>query len=244
LLELVEFFRNKPKEFWWKGLSYLVSTFVLVPNIAMLLFLVYMAEYNFFSYDFFLEGVFGMKWFFITTIIFLVVTASVFYSPMIFLFLYKKRNVVVWPLWIIYGILSVVFWGYAGNLVFSGSSPERVIFLVAICFVISVHLVTLTCYDAKTQFFSMGSLIVVIVFSSFNYSRQVAEIVSIGLKSFGVGGDLSVVVKDDKSGAESSGKLKLITPQNIYMIADDSNNLSVYSLNHVASYTIKIEGKK
>jgi len=36
-----------------------------------------------------------MKWFFIATIIFLVVTASVFYSPMISLFLYIKRNVSV-----------------------------------------------------------------------------------------------------------------------------------------------------
>lgn len=241
MLETLKYFRDKPKEFWWKALSYIVSSFILVPNIAMLLFLVYMAEYNFFSYDFFLDGVFGMKWFFITTVLFLVVTASILYSPMIFFFLYKKKNIVIWPLFIIYGLLSVLFWLFVVISVYSGSNPERVMFVVVICFFISVHLITLTCYNAKAQFVSMGTLIVIIVFSAFNYSSQVAEVVSIGLKSFGVGGDLPIFVIDDKSGTKHYGKLKLITPQNIYMMIDESNNLSVYSINHVVSYTVKNE---
>ncbi|AOY46081.1 hypothetical protein ACPF3S_002825 [Vibrio cholerae] len=240
-MDVVDFFKNKTQEFWWKVLSYLVSTFVLVPNVAMMLFLVYMAEYNFFSYDFFLEGVFGMKWFFLTTVLFLIVTASILYSPMIFWFLYKKRNLTMWPLWLMYGLFFVGFWVYAGILIYSDVNPARVIFVAAICLFVAIHVIVLTCYSAKAQFISMAALIFAIVYSSLNYSAQVAEVVSIGLKAFGVGGDLPIVVKGGKNDFEVSGKLKLITPQNIYMVNESGSNLLVYSLSHVSSYSIKIE---
>ncbi|EOV0854521.1 hypothetical protein ACOKV8_004639 [Vibrio parahaemolyticus] len=240
-MDVFGFLKSKPQEFWWKVLSYLISTFVLIPNVAMLLFLVYMAEYNFFSYDFFLEGVFGMKWFFLTTVLFLIVTASILYSPMIFWFLYKKRNLTIWPLWIIYSLLSVGFWAYASILIYSDVNPARVIFVAAICLFVAIHMIVLTCYSAKAQFISIAALIVAIVYSSLNYSAQVAEVVSIGLKAFGVGGELPIVVKGEKNEFEVSGKLKLITPQNIYMVDESGSDLLVYSLSHVSSYSIKIE---
>ncbi|TOH23035.1 hypothetical protein CGI85_25110, partial [Vibrio parahaemolyticus] len=93
---------------------------------------------------------------------------------------------------------------------------------------------------AKAQFISIAALIVAIVYSSLNYSAQVAEVVSIGLKAFGVGGELPIVVKGEKNEFEVSGKLKLITPQNIYMLDESGSDLLVYSLSHVSSYSIKI----
>ena len=86
------FFKGKSEEFWWRILSSLFSVFIVVPNIALLIFLVYMAEYDFFSYDFFVEGIFAMKWFFITTVIFISVLSIVIYSPLLLYCLYKKRG--------------------------------------------------------------------------------------------------------------------------------------------------------
>lgn len=240
-MDVVDFLKNKPQEFWWKVLSYLISTFVLIPNVAMLLFLVYMAEYDFFSYDFFLEGIFGMKWFFFTTVLFLIITASVLYSPIIFWFLYKKRNLTIWPLWIVYGLLSIGFWVYAGILIYSDVNPARIIFVAAICLFVAIHMMVLTCYSSRAQFISMAALIFAIVYSSLNHSAQVAEVVSIGLKAFGVGGDLPIVVRGEKNDFEVPGKLKLITPQNIYMVDESGSNLLVYSLSHVSSYSIEIK---
>lgn len=80
---IIDKIKNVPTEIWWKTLSYILSTFFLVPNITMIMFLIYMAEYNFFSYDFFTEGVFGMKLFFVTTSLFLVITSLAVFSPVL-----------------------------------------------------------------------------------------------------------------------------------------------------------------
>ncbi|WP_324041114.1 hypothetical protein [Aeromonas caviae] len=238
---ILEVMKGTSKEFWWRLLSYFLSVFVVVPNIALLIFLVYMAEYNFFSYDFFIDGIFAMKWFFITTVFFIAVTSVLIYSPILLWFLQKKRGVRSKLLWIVFTLISVVFWWSVFFSISNGSDSERVMFVLFICLFTCAHIVTLTCYPAKNQFISLTALTFAVVFSCFNYPTQVAQIASIGLKSFGVGGDVPISFVDTKSNLEVVGKLKLLTPENIYMQTSNSNGISVYSLSAVSSYMVVVK---
>ncbi|HAS6363964.1 TPA: hypothetical protein RQJ98_004230 [Vibrio vulnificus] len=233
--------KGASKEFWWRLLSYFLSVFVVVPNIALLIFLVYMAEYNFFSYDFFIDGIFAMKWFFITTVLFIAVTSVLIYSPVLLWFIRKKRGVSSKLLWIFFSLISAVFWWIAICSISTGSDAERVIFVLFICIFTCAHIVTLTCYPAKNQFISLAVLISVVVFSCFNYPTQVAQIASIGLKSFGVGGDVSISFMDAESSRKITGKLKLLTPENVYMQTSNSDDISVYSLSAISSYIVSVK---
>lgn len=238
---VLDIVKGKSEEFWWRLLSYFLSAFVVVPNIALLIFIVYMAEYDFFSYDFFIEGIFAMKWFFITTVLFLFVTSILIYSPIIFVFLYKKRAVKSKFLWSFFTLLSVWFWILIFLEFWGGNDMPRILFVLFICFFSSVHIITLTCYPAKNQFVSLGVLVMVVVFSCFNYPTQVAQVASIGLKSFGVGGDVSISFTEPKTKANITGKLKLLTPKNIYLKSDSSEGISVYSLSSVDSYKVVVK---
>ena len=73
-----ELYKEKPEELIARIVSYFASSLIL-PNIIFLLFLTYMSHNNFFSYDFFVEGIFGMKLFFLMTIVF-IFTFSLFLS--------------------------------------------------------------------------------------------------------------------------------------------------------------------
>ncbi|EKB3555257.1 hypothetical protein ONY95_004633 [Vibrio parahaemolyticus] len=238
---VLDIVKGKSEEFWWRLLSYFLSAFVVVPNIALLIFIVYMAEYDFFSYDFFIEGIFAMKWFFITTVLFLFVSSILIYSPIIFVFLYKKRAVKSKFLWSFFTLLSVWFWILIFLELWGGNDMPRILFVLFICFFSSVHIIALTCYPAKNQFVSLGVLVMVVVFSCFNYPTQVAQVASIGLKSFGVGGDVSISFTEPKTKANITGKLKLLTPKNIYLKSDSSEGISVYSLSSVDSYKVVVK---
>ncbi|WP_099609821.1 hypothetical protein [Vibrio coralliilyticus] len=241
MTKVLERLKNQNSEFWWRILSFSLSTFVVVPNIAMLIFLTYMAEYNFFSYDFFIEGVFGMKWFFITTVLFIVGASLMFYSPVLCWFLSKKRGTVPALFWGTTIVSSLMFWASAVIHLIYGGNLEQKVFVLVICAASMVHIVTLTCYSAKHQFVSLALIVFVVIFSCFKFSGHVSQIAAIGLKTFGVGGDVEISFKDRVTYSKVEGKLKLLTPKNIYMQKEGADSISVYSLSSVDSYRVNVD---
>lgn len=238
---LIDKVKGLPKEVWWKLLSYLISAFIFVPNITMYLFLIYMAEYNFFSYDFFIDGIFGMKLFFLTTSIFLIFTSVVIYGPAL-LYQAKKNGVVIGNKTFFVSCLITFIILLTLTIMFVNEGDyKRALFVLAICGLIIIHLSILLFYKAKSQFISLVMITFGIFFLSFNYSEQSAQTISIGLKTFGVGGDLPITITDAQSGNKTEGKLKLISPNNIYFTPDNNEGIATYSLSNVGWYVV---GKK
>lgn len=230
--------RNIPSEFWWRSLSFFLSAFILVPNITLLMFLIYMAEFDFFSYDFFIEGVFGMKLFFITTVMFLVIGSFVFYGPLFIFFAKRRNHKVDGHIIFIFGFVSAFSWLLMIVDSVSSGDYQRMLFISLLCLLIAGHLITLIFYESKKQFISLATVSSTVVFLSINFSPQAAQVVSIGLKAFGSGGDLPISITNAQSGNETKGKLKLITPKNIYFTPDSGSGVATYPLMNISYYVV------
>jgi len=239
--KIVNKVKSIPTEFWWRGLSYILSTLFFVPNITLIMFLIYMGEHNFFSYDFFIEGVFGMKLFFLTTAIFLFITAIIIYSP-IFLALAikkaKKDKKIPKSACLTVFFVSGLTWFMIIYKAYNGADLYRMAFILGICFFIAGHLATLIFHNAKTQFISLFAVTAGIIFFSVNYPAQSSKAISIGLQAYGVGGDLPISITNSQSEAIIKGKLKLITPKNIYFSPENGGGVATYSLNNVSYYVV------
>ncbi len=238
LEEVIDRIKSVPSETWWRCFSYVLSAFFLVPNITLLMFLIYMAEHNFFSYDFFIEGVFGMKLFFLTTVIFLLLTALVIYSP-ILLYLAKRngKSVEKYMYWVA-GLTSGLTWLILIVKALAGSDLGKMAFIIFICAFIIGHVSILIFYNAKAQFISLAGVTISIVFLSFNFPVQSSQAISIGLQAFGVGGGLPITITSAQSGVMTKGELKLITPKNIYFSPEGEIGVATYSLPNVGYYVV------
>jgi len=235
---IVERIKTIPHETWWKSLSYILSSFFLVPNITMAMFLIYMGEYNFFSYDFFSDGIFGMKWFFLTTSFLMTVGALAIFSPVLILVGKIKKAKIDVSLCVMSMLFSLISWYLIILSITEGKDLPRIGYALAICFIIIAHVSVLLFFRAKLQFISLGVIAIGIVFISFNWSAQSAQVMSLGLKAFGVGGDLGIKITSAQSGMVTSGRLKLITPKYIYFTPTEGTGVATYSLSDVRYYIV------
>ena len=203
--DLVEKVSDSPSEYFWKFLSIIVSSFVFIPNIMIVMFLVYMAEVGFFSYDFFIDGLFGMKWFFRTTAFFLIVLSIITCGPIILILRYKKNAQENNRITFYFSLLSVslvsfLIWFMIIYRAWYLKDTEYMMFLLLICLCMSIHFSTLWLCSAKTQFKSLLAITALIIFSSLNYPTQAAKVTSIGLRIFGVGGGLPITIISEQTG--------------------------------------------
>ncbi len=239
--KIIKRFMDVPSEIWWRSLSYVLSAFFLVPNITLIMFLIYMAEHNFFSYDLIIDGIFGMKLFFMTTVLMLIFMAVILYSPILIFFARKKAIKIDKSVYWSAGLSSVTTWLiFVGTSLSSGDSG-KVVFAFLICTLIIIHIIILLFYKARAQFISLAGITFSVIFLSINFPVQSSKVISIGLQVFGVGGDLPVTISSAQSGSRKKGKLKLITPKNIYFSPEDEDGVATYSLSNVGYYIV---GKK
>lgn len=237
LENIKQLYKDNPKEFTYKLISIILSSFIL-PNIILLLFVVYMSYGNFFSYDFFIDGVFGMKLFFVVTI-FTTFTMSLMFTGSIIAILGKKKYQ--------YSIFKDWWWVFLLNTIviivfilgaFSKLIPwEWLIFLFIISLAISTHISMLLFYDAKSQFISFLIFMFTITFSTILFSEQTARLLSMGLKSFGIGGYINteIIIKDNKI---EKGKLILLTPKTVYIKPYNKNGVKIFQINYIESIYI------
>ena len=222
----------------WRIASILLS---LVTTIAVpiLLFIAYMNDHNFFSYDFFIEGVFGMKIFFITTVLLLLVGAFIlWFIPLVVLG--RKNVVIASKIWgdnkfffMILGGCTLFLWFVIGLSIHNAFTETEIdsdklanlIFGLTIMFFLAVHLLTFL-YSAKHQVISSIVLLIITIASVLMIPKQVSIQINSGLKAFGVGGNLPVVIKVNNSEKTIEGNLKLITPKNIYYSPKGNDNVT------------------
>jgi hypothetical protein len=94
--------------------------------------------------------------------------------------------------------------------------------------IISFHVAFLLHAKPNEQFRTLVALIFIITFFSLHLREQAASSIANGLRAFGVGGEIDVALVpkalEDKS---IKGKLILLSPKHIYIIFDDSEDVSV-----------------
>lgn len=238
LAGIIERIGSIPLEVWWKGLSYVLSAFFFIPNITLIMFLIYMGEHDFFSYDFFTEGAFGMEWFFLATALALFGMSILIYSPLLLIFAKKTgKHVKKSSYWIVAFISGIIWLGLIYKAC-NGEDLYHMAFVLGVCILLMIHLITLIYYNARKQFISLFLITTSIILLSVTYPTQASKVMSIGLQAYGVGGDLPISITNAQSGTMAKGKLKLITPKHIYFSPDKEGGIATYSLNNVSYYVV------
>ncbi|OHE03154.1 hypothetical protein [Sulfurimonas sp. RIFOXYB12_FULL_35_9] len=95
-------------------------------------------------------------------------------------------------------------------------------FLLSICSILTIHFANFIYLKAK---FTIASLLFLFPFSIlilFTYSPQTADIISFGLHSFNSSNKI-VDVKDMNNNILLSGKMLLLSPENIYVYTQENN---------------------
>ena len=204
-----------------------VITSVWIAFYPAYLLLIYMREEGFFSYDVFIEGLFGVNSF-LTLILILVVISSIYMWGFIPLIRYaiKNKSTFYAFLSIVFIFVCLVFHITFLEKGFSSENPNRVFWLSILGFILSVFLSTFIGSSIKNIFFNwlipMGALVISVIVPIF-FSDTTSDIVKTGLQNFGVGGGLEVdIYRVEDNEMINSGELLLLAPQQIYL--RESNN--------------------
>lgn len=234
-------------EIIYKGLSLLLSS-IFFANVPILLFLVYMGHHGFFSYDFFTEGVFGLKTFFFLTSVFLIM-ASLAFTGSSYFFVnkimhqkfrrkdYQINKKAMWGL-IIFNLGCISLIAIPLLYDFSQRRLELFGFLVMMGAIIISHITFLFNAKSKNQFYSLAFVCFAIVVLMTAYPKQAATLLSLQLKNFGIGGEISVKIESIREKDTLSGKLLLTTPQHFYIILSGEKGVSTIDRNKYGVITV------
>ena len=209
-----------------------VSWIIFLPYY---LFIIYMQANNFFSYDFFAEGVFGLNTFVIASAIILV-----------FLSLFLYGFVIILKLGVI-------------NEKRKGENKHRFVFWVSFIVSMLMHIILFIIFLGQEKLYVMGVIMgISIIFCSFFYSyvghgfkknltnwlspvlfvavsilfplmsqSATSGVVEIGLRSFNMGArNISIETISKSKIIEVTGNLLLLSPKNAY-IKDKDNSLII-----------------
>jgi len=214
------------KEVIYRALSIVLSS-IFFANIPLLLFLIYMGYHGFFSYDFFSEGVFGLKVFFFLTSIFVLITSlALFWWVVPLVEKWKKGNFKLLP------FIGIVLFNLSIVAILFVTFPKngdlfRVAYVCAIGLFISIHIAFLLHAKPNEQLRSLIAVMFIITFMSLYFREQASSVLANGLKTYGVGGNIEVaLVPKILADNELKGRLILLSPKHIYIKLDDSDNVS------------------
>ncbi len=270
--QIINWIKARPHELWWRLLSWLLTTLVVMPNILFAIYFVYMGENDFFSYDFFQVGSTGTMLFFILPVLVILPISLMITSIFILgksIYISNKNENNKWVL--ITGSyvkeLSVKiktrFFKFFQLDLHKAHPILPVIYLIPVCYVLMLlvrimnidqflngsmilivlaismgfHFYVLLTKSAKSSFISMISLIVIIIFLCISTPKTISDYMGSGLRIFGMGGDRSAAIKLNNND-EIEGKLKLISPNYIYLLATNDKNVTTIPLSQVTYYKI------
>ncbi|MDZ4078099.1 hypothetical protein [Hydrocarboniphaga sp.] len=236
--------KDLPAEAWWRVLSIGLSIFVITPLFATMMFVFYMAEHGFFSYDFISQGVFGMKLFIVTALLSAAITAAGLYGLPFLGFAAFKKKPVGWPLWLAFSGLGLIAWFIVFMAVYNGRDVPRVIFMCGITAAMAVHAAITTMCQAKYGFFSLLAVAVLAIYLPASCSSQAAQWVGLGLASYGAGGlsPITVHAKDSKDVVH--GKLLLQSPNTLYLVTESSGDAPVtFPIANANAFCVGRKGK-
>lgn len=235
---LLFYVQNNWKEVFYKVIVFFASS-LFFSNIPVLLFLFYMMDYSFFSYDFFSDGVFAISVFYITIIAMILSFSGLcFGSIILFIGKFKYKKDYKWRFIIISVIFNMVLSLFFGCLIYKTS-----LFLLLLMFLISLavimHISILMYEKASKQLMSLIILVSVIFIIILNMRQETNLLLAKVLSKFGVGGDIQVqLISKSEPDMVLNGRLKLVTPDNIYLILDEKKGITTISRSKFDYFTV------
>jgi hypothetical protein len=220
-------FKSEIRRFLETGGFALIS-WIVIGVLSRLIFVSYMGYEGFFSYDFFSEGIFGLSVFFLISELILAF-ASILIGEKI-----------PWQGWIFlaFNLLCLTFLAiFLSENTLSQDKFGVLLSGLSVCYFICLHLSHVLYGTFKTKIYTLAAVVVCVVFFSSIPQYGFSQIVSIGLRIFGSGGNIPVSVsyKDRASSNTTCGKLLLLAPNYVYL--RDTNG----SLRKIASDQVEIE---
>jgi len=200
---------------------------IFISNLPTIAFILFMGENKIFSYDFFINGLFGLNIFFIFTTTFtllygVLLTGTII--PLIDMIVkrVKKESISAetWFFFIFMFTLNILF---QAIILQSTFDREAHTLLCIIGFFVNLHIGVLIYSTPKIKLVTLILLIGAVFYSMFNYHKLTADLIEIGMSKFNTGGNKEIIISSEsnKSKIISKGKLILLSPNKIYIRTQD-----------------------
>lgn len=229
----------------WKAATWILSG-VFVGSIPYLIFVVYMLDNHFFSYDMFEKGVFGVKVFFWGVALTIVMIAYASWGWLFMaihnIYLYKQHKKIECLL----QLISMIFLGLMVSLyVITIKNDSEYVWVLSLStgyglFVMG-HIYVLLTQKSIIKLLSLAGLAGATIYFSFVFKSPLSDITGLTLKQFGMGGEALVVIPD-KEITIPYGNLILQTPENLYIKESNSVAIVTVQKNSISEFSIYVDG--
>lgn len=210
-----------------------------------LLFLIYMGNEGFFSYDFFANGEFGLRVFYSASELFLIVASLAMFGIILPIVQKQATGKADWFLFVLFGVMNTLFLTILVLAALSSKNDEwlSVLTIAAVAFFICFHISYLMWKPPSKQIRSFLALIFVIFSLSIFVSTQFATALKLGLRYFGAGGGIAVTIQDreGKLSPPTKGELVLLSPEYAYLRVNGEQKITVFPLSAALFLTVEKE---
>ena len=210
-----------------------------------LLFLIYMGNEGFFSYDFFENGQFGLRVFFSASELMLIAASLAMFGIVLPIVQKQTTGKSDWFLFVIFGLMNFLLLITLTTTAISSKNDEwlSVLTIVAVAFFICLHISYLIWKPPSKQIRSFLALIFVVFSLSTVVSTQFSTALKLGLRYFGAGGGITVTIQDreGKLSPPAKGELVLLSPEYAYVRVNSERKITVFPLNAALFITVEKE---
>ncbi|MFO3706966.1 hypothetical protein ACI6Q5_18800 [Xanthomonas codiaei] len=197
-----------------------------------MLFVILMSEYDFFSYDMFRLGGFGMTVFYATAELMLIVMSMALFGIFVPLTACLKKGRKPWSELIFFLIVNSFCWLLLSVKFFNnGWQTERHLLPLIVAALTALYISA--ALHASRRFKIRSAIAMIAVLTSFAvfYPKDMVGLLANGLRAYGVGGELPVQIVYE-NGTTTKGKLVFLSPENAYvLLVSDGATLSTIRRN-------------
>lgn len=218
-----------PREVGYRLLSAIVS-FGFFALYSQAVFILFMGNEGFFSYDVLVNGTVGISVFFLATELTIVTFAVSAVGAVIPALRWKFRGSINRAHVAGLGVVNLyVVWGVAGAL--NRSQQDWMIWLVilAVSILVCLQVGTLIHGTAKDSLRSLVVVLVCLAGITAVAHKETVALLEFGLRHFGVGGNVPVTLKlEHPADAKTvEGRLVFLSPENAYVVLDGDSRVSI-----------------
>lgn len=218
-----------PREVGYRLLSALLS-FGFFALYSQVVFILFMGNEGFFSYDMLVNGSVGIGVFFFATELTLVTFAIAALGVLIPLFRWIFRRSVNWFHVTVLGLVNLyVILRIAGAIIKSSQYWTVWAVVFGVSLIVCVQLSALIHGTAKDSLRSLALVLFSLVSMTALAPTQTVALLEFGLKHFGVGGNVPVTLKLEHPAEAKTvdGRLVFLSPENAYVVLDGDNRVSI-----------------
>lgn len=212
------------------------------------IFILFMGSEGFFSYDLLTSGTIGIEVFFLTTELFLLSLAVAFFGALIPGLKYPlRREFTTTDAGILAGLLVVNAFVWIGItpalLQMKSEDINSWLVLFVLMLVICCHLAIMFYRPPKDGLRSLLAVLLILLGLTAVAHQEMVALLQFGLKHFGVGGAIEVILKARSSGDDQDlhGRLMFLSPDHAYVVLNGERELSIIPRSSIG--TIKVPSK-